>query len=183
MDTSIADAQILLHALNSFKLCYTDLANAPAAENMPPIDPDSECIPSPRATFISVCLLVTFDKFNIESIEVVLRAKNSAIQFICKSGIMLDINDAGGWFYSKSTSICVPYIEGKVLLNASAERNTWLEAANVSMDMYLDVYSAPRGFKEHVEKQRAFVEEQDILTGRAARFLGRQRDGGKNAAK
>lgn len=42
LDMSLSDAQILAHAGRSFVLGFTDLANAPAAEYMPAIDPDSK---------------------------------------------------------------------------------------------------------------------------------------------
>lgn len=53
-----------------------------------------------------------------------------------------------------------------------------MEAADVVTDFYADIYGAPRGFREHIEKQRAFVSEQDKLTDRAARLLGQMNGGG-----
>jgi hypothetical protein len=61
----------------------------------------------------------------------------------------------------------------KFLLNASTERNTWLEAADIVSDLYADIYAAPKGYKEHIKRQRAFVSEQDELTDRAAKLLSR----------
>lgn len=106
-----------------------------------------------------------------------LRVNGAALQIICKSGVKIDSNDVGGKNYSKSTGLRIPHIGVKILLNASAERNAWLEAADVTTDLYVDIYAAPRGFKEHIEKQRAFVSEQDKLTGRAARMLSRMEGG------
>lgn len=41
LDMSLGDVQILAQAGRSFGLGFTDLANAPATEYMPPVDPDS----------------------------------------------------------------------------------------------------------------------------------------------
>ncbi|KAF9450414.1 hypothetical protein P691DRAFT_468038 [Macrolepiota fuliginosa MF-IS2] len=164
-DMSLLDAQILAHTARSFGLGFTDLTNAPAAEYMPVIDPD-----------------ITFYKVQVKSFEMVMRANDSALQILCDSGIKIDSNDVGGMNYSKSTGLQIPHIVVKVLLRASAERNAWLEAAHVATDLYVDMYAAPKGFREHIEKQRAFVSEQDKLTDRAARLLSRT-EGGRSTHK
>jgi carbohydrate-selective porin OprB len=109
--------------------------------------------------------------------ETTLRIRNSALHLVCNSGIKLDSNDVGGSNYAKSLGLRVPHVGIKVLLNGSAERNTWLEAADVKTDLYVDIYTAPKGFKGHIAKQRAFVAEQDKLTDRAAMILSRMNGG------
>jgi len=84
----------------------------------------------------------------------------------------MDRNDIGGVNYSNSTGIRVPHLGIKVLLSASTKLNTWLEAADIVTDLYIDIYAAPKGYREHIERQRAFVSEQDKLTDRVARLLG-----------
>ncbi|KXN92475.1 Protein CSF1 [Leucoagaricus sp. SymC.cos] len=165
LDMSLADARILAHVGRSFGLGFTDLANAPAAEYMPLIDPD-----------------ITFYKVNVKSVETILRANSAALQILYKSGIKLDSNDVGGVNYSKSTGLRIPHLGVKVLLNSSSERNVWLEAVDVAADLYMDVYTAPKGYKEHIERQRAFVSEQDKMTDRAAKLLSRM-DGGRSLHK
>lgn len=108
----------------------------------------------------------------MKSFELVLRANNTAVQVLCKSGIKVDRNDVGGVNYGNSTGIRVPHLRIKVLLSASTKLNTWLEAADIVTDLYVDVYAAPKGYREHMKRQRAFVSEQDKLTDRAARLLG-----------
>lgn len=159
-DMSLTDAQILAHVGRSFGLGFTDLANAPAAEYMSPVDPD-----------------ITFYKVNVKSVETVLRVNSAALQILCNSGIKVDSNDVGGVNYSKSTGLRMPHLGVKVLLNASTERNAWLEAADIATDLYVDIYAAPKGFKEHIERQRAFVNEQDRLTDRVTRLLSRMEGG------
>ncbi|KAJ3575090.1 hypothetical protein NP233_g1335 [Leucocoprinus birnbaumii] len=156
LDMTLADAQLLSHIGRSFGLGFVDLTNAPAAEFMPPIDPD-----------------ITFYKLNVKSLETVLRANGTALQVLCKFGVRLDSNDVGGVNYSKLTGLRIPHIGAKVLLNASVERDAWLEAVDITSDLYIDIYAAPKGFKDHIERQRTFVSEQDRLTDRVARMLSR----------
>lgn len=108
----------------------------------------------------------------MKSFELVLRANHAAVQVLCKSGIKVDRNDVGDINYSNSTGIRVPHLGIKVLLNASTTKfNTWLEAADIVTDLYIDIYVAPKGYRDHIERQRAFVGKQDKPTDRAARLL------------
>lgn len=116
---------------------------------------------------------VTFYKLNVKSAETIFRANGAAFQITCNVGIKIDSNDVGGVNYSKATGLQIPHLGAKALLKASVERNAWLEAADISTDLYVDIYAAPKGYREHIEQQRAFVGEQDKLTDRAARLLSR----------
>ena len=63
-----------------------------------------------------------------------------------------------------------------MLLNTSPGSNNWLEAGEITGDIFLDMYNAPRGFRSMMRAQAAFIEDQDQLTGRARhmfRSLGR----------
>ncbi|XP_006461147.1 hypothetical protein AGABI2DRAFT_185437 [Agaricus bisporus var. bisporus H97] len=156
LDMTINDAQILAEAGRSFGLGFKDVVNAPAAEYMPPVEPD-----------------ITFYKVNVGGMEATLRIGNSALHLICNSGIKLESNDLGGANYAKSLGLRILHVGIKVLLKGSTERNTWLEAADVMTDLHVDMYTAPKGFKAHIAKQRAFVAEQDKPTDRAAKVLSR----------
>lgn len=128
--------------------------------------------PLPEKAAKAQCHAVTFYKVNVKSLEAVMRANNTAIQVLCKSGINVDRNDVGGVNYSNSTGIRVPHLGIKALLSVSPNRNTWLEAADIATDLYVDIYAAHKEYREHIERRRAFVSEQDKLTDRVARLLG-----------
>lgn len=177
LDMSLADAQLLALVGQSFGLGFADLANAPAAEHMPLVDPDSKNLQTLSGVVTAHSFVVTFYKVNVKSVEITLRADSAALGIICKSGIKIDSNDVGGLNYGRSTGLRIPDINVKALLNASTERNTWLEAADIATDLYVDIYASPKGFKQHIEKQRAFVSEQDKVTGRMAKLLGRMQRG------
>jgi hypothetical protein len=124
-----------------------------------------------------ISYIVTFYKVNIKGVETTLRIRHSALHLVCNSGIKFDSNDVGGSNYGKSLGLRIPHVGIKVLLNGSPERNTWLEAADVTTDLYADIYIAPKGFKAHIASQRAFVAEQDLPTDRMAIILGRANGG------
>lgn len=172
LDMTINDAQILAEAGRSFGLGFKDVVNAPAAEYMPPVEPDSRSNLSVKRYQLTLHT-VTFYKVNVGGMEATLRIGNSALHLICNSGIKLESNDFGGANYAKSLGLRIPHVGIKVLLKGSTERNTWLEAADVMTDLHVDMYTAPKGFKAHIAKQRAFVAEQDKPTDRAAKVLSR----------
>jgi hypothetical protein len=61
---------------------------------------------------------------------------------------------------------------------SESDFSTWLEALELTMDAYLDIYSSPKGWHEKAAAQAAFVEEQDRLTGRAQRMFSMLRNRG-----
>lgn len=85
--------------------------------------------------------------------------------------MILDSNDLGGQYHKKVTSLRVPQISIKVLLTTSVKMGHWWEAAEVTADAFLDIYTSPRGYRDMARVQIAYIEEQDRLTGRARRML------------
>lgn len=83
----------------------------------------------------------------------------------------LDTNDLGGSYHRRVTSLRIPEIVCKVFLTASTERNRWLEAAEMVTDVFVDIYTSPRGYRDMLNTQITYVEEQDRLTRRACRML------------
>ncbi|TFK75375.1 hypothetical protein BDN72DRAFT_832240 [Pluteus cervinus] len=139
---------------DAFGLNFADVPNAPAAEYTPPLDPD-----------------ITFLKFSLDRVDLVWRAGFAAAVLSLPDGLKLTTNDLGGSFFKKILSVQLPAAFLKVLLTASSEQKPWLEAAEVSGDLYMDLYSSPGGWREHLETQLAFVSEQDHLTDRSLTMI------------
>lgn len=110
---------------------------------------------------------MTFYKITTKFIEVTWKAGNAALLLKLSQGLKFDSNDLGAHQYHKVVSLRVPHISGNILLTKDMERNSWLEAAEVNGDAYLDIYSSPVGHRLITRNQLAFIEEQDKLTNRA----------------
>lgn len=96
-----------------------------------------------------------------------MKAGNAALLIRLSEGIKFDSNDLGAHQYRRVVSIRVPRISGNILLTNNVGRNSWLEAAGISGDAYMDIYSSPVGHRLITRSQLAFIEEQDKLTHRA----------------
>lgn len=114
---------------------------------------------------------VTFLKLSIESVDVTWLAGLSAIQISLSQGLSVDNNNVPGKQHQSVTSIQAPQVVCRILLTSETARPSWLEAAEISFDVYLDIYSAPKGWKERGIKQSEFIREQDKPTGRAKRMM------------
>ncbi|KAJ7251502.1 hypothetical protein B0H12DRAFT_1296299 [Mycena haematopus] len=161
---SARDAKILSSAGTAFGLNFEDLSNAPAATYLVPVPPD-----------------VTYLKFSVAALDVTWRVDNAAMLLSLPSGLRADANDSGGQFHRNLTSLRVPRICVKFLLRSLAEHRRWLEVCELESDAYLDMYSSPIGWRQKAADQTAFIEEQDLLTGRAKRMfrgLGSHKEGG-----
>ncbi|KAG6841879.1 hypothetical protein C0991_005609 [Blastosporella zonata] len=150
---SASEGRLLAAAGDAFRLNFADALNAPAAEFLPPLDPD-----------------VTFVKFSLKTFDMTWRAANAALVIDLPRGIKTDSNDLGGRYHRKATSLKVAEIYVKLLLTSFLHKNRWLEALSFSADAYVDIYSAPRGYREMAQAQISYIEEQDRLTGRARRM-------------
>ncbi|KAF8070507.1 hypothetical protein FPV67DRAFT_1756074, partial [Lyophyllum atratum] len=151
---SASEGILLAAAGNAFRLNFADLANAPALQYLPPIDPD-----------------VTFVKFSLKSVDVTWQAGRAALAITLPTGIKANSNDLGGRYHRKVTSLSIADIYVKVLIAPSLHGHRWLETMELSADVHLDIYSAPPGFRDVAQSQIAYVEEQDRLTGRARRMF------------
>ncbi|GLB37483.1 putative fermentation associated protein [Lyophyllum shimeji] len=151
---SALDGKILAAAGDAFRLNFADIANAPAKQYLPPLDPD-----------------VTFVKLSVTSVDVTWQASHAALAITVPGGIRMDSNDLGGRYHRRVTNLNVPDICVKVLLAAPQRADRWFEAMSLTADVCLDIYSAPRGFRDMAQAQAAYVEEQDRMTGRARTML------------
>lgn len=114
--------------------------------------------------------LVTFLKISHGPIDVVWNAGRAALVISLEQGIKLDNNDVAGLFHKKLTSIRVPHVSVKVLLDKGSAGVHWLEAANLLADINVDIYSAPSGWRLKAFEQAKFVEREDAETQRFQRI-------------
>ncbi|KAJ7680397.1 hypothetical protein DFH06DRAFT_1404238 [Mycena polygramma] len=159
---SARDVMILSSAGNAFRLNFEDSSNAPAATYLIPEPPD-----------------VTFLKFSLAALDLTWRVDHASLSLSLPYGLNATLNDAGGKFHRKLTSLRVPCICVKILLRSLAERRRWLEVCDLESDVYFDIYSSPRGWREKAAKQAAFIDEQDQPSGRAKRMFEDSNSGQK----
>ncbi|KAG7440025.1 uncharacterized protein BT62DRAFT_646663 [Guyanagaster necrorhizus] len=149
---SAAEASTITDAITSFRVNFSDAANAPAVEYALPSYPD-----------------VTFVKVRLSSVHVIWEASDAAAILSLPEGLRLDNNNLGGRFHRQLTSIRIPVARAKMLLHNLSDH--WLEAGEMVVDVYLDVYTSPVNWRNLAGAQESFVKEQDVLTGRAAKML------------
>ncbi|KAK0226200.1 hypothetical protein IW262DRAFT_1457427 [Armillaria fumosa] len=149
---SAAEASTIADAITSFRVNFSDIANAPAVEYALPAYPDG--------------------KFPIP-VHVTWKAGDAAALLSLPEGLRLDSNNLGGRFHRQLTSIRIPVASVKMLLRNLSDR--WLEAGETTFDVYLDIYTSPVNWRNLAAAQESFVKEQDALTGRAAKMLERFR--------
>jgi hypothetical protein len=147
-----------------------DHPNAPAAEFMPALDPDSTFFTNCSNPSL-ICPLVTFYKVSVESVDITWKAGSAAVVVSLPEGIKVNTNDLAADHYRKVVSLRVPHITTKVLVTSQIPGASWLEAGEVVSDAYIDVYSAPKDYLTLNAAQVVFVEEQDRTTGRVKRMV------------
>lgn len=117
----------------------------------------------PSSSFCAVTLM----KVSVGPVNLTWLAGNTAVDVTIPSGITLNTNDLAGDFYRKVTSIQIPTISLKVLVTNVTRPRSWLEAAHAILDVNVDIYSAPAGWRDTSRVQKEFVRIQDVPTGRA----------------
>ncbi|KAJ3735770.1 hypothetical protein DFJ43DRAFT_832425 [Lentinula guzmanii] len=150
---SAYQATVLEAAVRSLGINFTDALNAPADRYQTGVYPD-----------------LTFVKISLDTVQVLWRAGRAAVLASVTRSLKIDHNDLGGTFHKKLTSVRLPHLSLKALLDYS-EPNTWLEAAEVVTDAFLDIYSSPAGWHEMSAAQANFVWEQDRPTGRVEQLI------------
>ncbi|PFH51536.1 hypothetical protein AMATHDRAFT_74889 [Amanita thiersii Skay4041] len=152
---SAHDARTLVAVGDAFRTNFVDLVNAPSAEFLPRIESD-----------------VTFYRVSLASVDITWQTNRAALAIGIPKGVVVNTNDLGSQYHQKLISLRVPSIIIKALLRSKQERAPWLEAAILETNVYLDTYLAPRGFRDHTQRQIAFIREQDQLSGRAHQMFG-----------
>jgi hypothetical protein len=173
---SANQAAILVAAGNAFTCNFVDLVNAPAQDFAVVLDPDGRHISlvqfhGPATRPLTTSIIVTFYKIAVKTFEASWKAGQAALLVRIPKGIKLDRNDLGTNLYKRVTSLHLPGVSVKILLTGSRRPKAWLEAAEISSEAYIDIYSSPYNHQALTRAQLAFIEEQDSLTGRAKRIL------------
>jgi len=171
VSVSANQAAILAAAGNAFSCNFVDVVNAPARDFAVVLDPDGGYTFSCGNNTIDNPITVTFYKIAVKTIEATWKAGQAALFVQLPKGIKLDRNDLSTNLYKRVTSLHLPGISVKILLTGPRRPNAWLEAAEISSEAYIDIYSSPYNHHALTRAQLAFVEEQDSLTGRAKRIL------------
>jgi hypothetical protein len=123
--------------------------------------------------------IVTFVKLSLDTLQGIWHAGQAAAELSLPQGVTFNSNDLGGKFHKKSSCLRLPSASVKLYLTAWNEQRSWVEAAELAGDTYLDIYSSPPGWLNLARAQSEFIQEQDILTGRAKRMFRRFHEGEK----
>lgn len=115
--------------------------------------------------------IVTFLKLSLDALDLTWKAGHAAIALSLDQGLKVESNDLAGQFHRKVTSLRLPHASVKVLLTAPSGHQPWLEAAELDMDVYFDIYSSPDGWKDTARAQADFIRVQDAPTNRAKRMF------------
>jgi len=111
---------------------------------------------------------VTFIRFSTGPVDATWSAGATAVNLSLPSGLTVHTNDLEGQFCGKLMSVRLPTASLKVLLSSSASKTTWCEAADLVMDINMDIY---RPSKIRNPSQMDFIQGQDELTRRAQHLL------------
>lgn len=98
-------------------------------------------------------------------------AGRAALALSFKRGLKVESNDLAGKFHRRVTSVRLPHASLKVLLATRSDHSVWTEAADITTDAHLTVYSAPLRWPDAARAQAEFIRSQDLMTGRARRMF------------
>ncbi|KAH8828053.1 hypothetical protein DL96DRAFT_1601498 [Flagelloscypha sp. PMI_526] len=157
---SASEGQVFASVGQSFKTSFSDIINAPAAEFQAPSIPD-----------------VTFLKVVLGHVDLVWNAGRAALAVRLQQGLALDNNDIAGLYHKKITSIRLPQLTIKVLVDKGSAGAHWLEAGEVALDANMDIYSAPPGWHLKAFEQTKLVEREDSETHRFQRIFAQHAQG------
>lgn len=109
---------------------------------------------------------MTFLNVSLGILDATWLAGQTALNVTLPKGVHFQSNDLASQLYRKVLSIKVPAASIKILLAPPNGRDSWWEAASVSFDVNLDMYSSPLGWKDTARAQTEFILREDCLTGR-----------------
>jgi hypothetical protein len=120
-----------------------------------------------RKALLKYFLSVTCVRLSIKSVDIAWVAGRSTIVVVAPDGLKLTSNDRAGQSHRKIASFQLPNAAIRLLLASNPRRTSWVEAMELLADVYIDAYSLPPGWMDTARMQRAFIQGQDTLTGRA----------------
>lgn len=109
---------------------------------------------------------MTFVKLSLETLNATFLAGRVAVDVDLLSGLTVHSNDLQGQVCGKLIVLRLPLASLKALVTSGSSRNSWSEAACMEFDSNVEIYASGRK-----GVQSNFLQEQDILTGRAHTLL------------
>ena len=104
-------------------------------------------------------------RVTLASVDLTWSAKPVSVHCYLPKGLYMASNDLSGNNYRKVASLCIPKLILR-FLRSLGDRNDWVEAGEVVLDVALDNYSSPSGWQESALSQAKFLAEQDQPTCR-----------------
>ena len=110
--------------------------------------------------------IATFLRFSVSSINIVWRVrKATALEISCPNGLTVGTNNLAGNRHERLTSMRLPAAAVTIFLRGDTATRSWMKAAAISGDTFLDVYSSPKQ-SPRTPTQSEFIQSQDIITNR-----------------
>jgi hypothetical protein len=108
---------------------------------------------------------VTFFKLTIDSASIMLSTPEAAVVIDLPSGVNLDTSTLATRTCGSVLGLLIPILSMN-LLSRRTEHRKLLSTGSVRTGVSLDLYKAPRGWREKASRQQKFIQEQDALTQR-----------------
>ncbi|KAK4686556.1 protein CSF1, partial [Tremellales sp. Uapishka_1] len=124
---------------------YSDHDNAPSSVYQVKTPPD-----------------VTFLKLSIGEIVLAYITRDSAVTVDLPLGVSLDLSTLASRSHLSSFGVLLPTISISILQYA----RKWTSVGRLSSGLAIDMYEAPKNWKDKASKQQAFLKEQDVDTKR-----------------
>ena len=103
---------------------------------------------------------------SVTSIDMVWRVGKTAVEIRCPQGFTTSTNNLAGKYHQTLTSLRLPRVAATVFLRRDTDSSrSWMEAATISGDIFLDVYSSPHQSSRGLAQDR-FIRSQDAITKR-----------------
>lgn len=110
--------------------------------------------------------VVTFLKLRMGCLNVDVETENTALTISLAQGAQLSLHDMASDNAAGTICFLVPVGQVQILIQASRDGQTWLEAATIGFDVAVDIYNRPYDWRSKGQTQIQFVKEQDVLTRR-----------------
>jgi hypothetical protein len=108
---------------------------------------------------------VTFLKFSVSSINIVWRVQKAAFEVRSPNGFTISTNNLAGRHHQGLTSLQLPAASVIIFHRGHSGSRSWTEAAVISGDAYLDMYSPPKESPSKLTRAE-FIQSQDVITNR-----------------
>jgi hypothetical protein len=99
-------------------------------------------------------------------LNVDVETENTALTISLAQGAQLSLHDMASDNAAGTICFLVPVGQVQILIQASRDGQTWLEAATIGFDVAVDIYNRPYDWRSKGQTQIQFVKEQDVLTRR-----------------